>query len=274
MNTTAPSPAGPDQAAKPRLRFKLPTFRVGFAKQMDALRAYAILSDNGTKAVHYSRIAEVIKVHEANVSSMNPFFLEIGLIAKAANGYVPTPAVLDYNRAHAWNADTAAVRLAPLLRNTWFGQELSQRLLFRSIGEEEAIQILADASTAGPEAKPQLRILIDFCESAKIIERANGALKLLPVSAQAHEGESASWPFQTQETELPPSPLPPPPPPLPTFTPPPSASPMSAPQNAGGIGLDVSINVSMAEMKDWSPERITAFFTGIAQVLAAKNQSG
>lgn len=39
----------------------------------------------------------------------------------------------------------------------------------------------------------------------------------------------------------------------------------------GGITYDVSINVSMAEMQAWSPDRIASFFSGLARVLAAKN---
>src|SRR5690606_32424101 len=88
----------PTAEARPRLTKKLPTFRVGFAKQMDALRAYAVLSEGGKKPVHYTRIADIIKVHEANVSSMNPFFLENGLIEKNGNGYIPAPDVVEYSR--------------------------------------------------------------------------------------------------------------------------------------------------------------------------------
>lgn len=270
MNTTAPSPAAADQPAKPRLHFKLPTFRVGFQKQMDALKAYAVLSENGTKPVHYTRISEMIKIHEANVSSMNPFFLEIGLILKASNGYLPSAAVLDYNRARSWNPDTAALKLAPVIGQTWFGQELTQRLQFRELSEDEAIQVLADVSNAGPETKPQLRVLIEFCEATKIIERANGQLRLPPIVGTPI--------IETESTRIETEALPPCPVPLPQ---PQSSAPQSAPSVApardthgvGGVAFDVSINVSMAEMKDWSPERITAFFTGIAQVLAAKNQS-
>src|SRR4051812_863272 len=101
----------PSSAEKSRLTKKLPTFRVGPAKQLDALRAYAVLSENGTKPVHYSRIAEIIKVHEANVSSMNPFFVENGLIIKAHNGYLPSPQVLEYDRAYSWKPETAAQKL-------------------------------------------------------------------------------------------------------------------------------------------------------------------
>lgn len=284
MNTTAPSPPPADQTAKRSLRYKLPTFRVGFQKQMEALKAYAILSENGSKPVHYTRIAEVIKVHEANVSSMNPFFLEIGLVIKAHNGYLPSGAVLDYNRARSWNEETAPHKLAPLIRQTWFCQELTQRLQFRDLTESEALQALADLANATGEAKPQLRILLDFCEATKIIDRANGVLKLLPVSNGSAEIESSSAAAQPEPPPMPPPPpwaAVPPPSPVPA-QPEPSRSMFAETgsykstggQSAGSMNFDISINVNMTEMKEWTPERITAFFAGIAQVLAAKNQGG
>jgi hypothetical protein len=40
---------------------------------------------------------------------------------------------------------------------------------------------------------------------------------------------------------------------------------------AGGrVQLHVNIDVSMDEMAGWTPDRISAFFAGLAQVLAAK----
>ena len=39
----------------------------------------------------------------------------------------------------------------------------------------------------------------------------------------------------------------------------------------GVIALYVSIKVDVAALKDWSPERIEAFFSGIAQVRAAEH---
>ena len=40
----------------------------------------------------------------------------------------------------------------------------------------------------------------------------------------------------------------------------------------GVVQFHISVKVDMAEFADWSPERITAFFAGIAQVLAAKGK--
>lgn len=245
-------------AARPQLSKKLPTFRVGFSKQMDALRAYAMLSDGGNKPVHYSRVAEIIKVHEANVSSMNPFFLENGFILKATNGHLPAPQVVNYNRAFSWNQETAAGQLRALVGDTWFGMELTQRLSFRAMSEDAAIEVLAGKCNAGPEAKPQLRILIDFSEAAGVVARANGQLTLGAVMGP----EDLEPPLDTPKPE----------------SPAPAAPPVSVVSPAparhateGGINFDVSINVSMAEMRDWTPERIASFFAGMAQVLAAKN---
>jgi hypothetical protein len=268
MNTTATSPAAAPVDAKQRLTKKLPTFRVGFQKQMDALRAYAMLSDNGTKPVHYTRIAEIIKVHEANVSSMNPFFVEAGLIVKASNGYLPVPQVLDYNRAYSWNQETAASQLRQLIGDSWFGIEIGQRLAFRPMSEDAALEVLAAKCNAGPEAKPQLRILLDFCQAAGIIDRANGQLTLGAVSGPANleppldeatPVRAAERPQESQGQQ--------------GFRSTASES-AGASSKAGAINLDISIQVDLAEMRDWSPDRITSFFGGVAQILAAKNQSG
>jgi hypothetical protein len=39
-----------------------------------------------------------------------------------------------------------------------------------------------------------------------------------------------------------------------------------------GINFQVSLKVTMAEIAGWEPDRITAFFAGLAQVIAAKGR--
>jgi hypothetical protein len=39
----------------------------------------------------------------------------------------------------------------------------------------------------------------------------------------------------------------------------------------GAVKLHISIKVDPREMRDWKPERIAAFFAGIAKILQAKN---
>jgi hypothetical protein len=251
--------------SKPRLTKKIPTFRVGFSKQLDALRAYAVLSDNGTKPVHYGRVADIIKVHEANVSSMNPFFLEAGLIEKREGGSVPAPAVLEYNRQFGWSNENAAQKLAPIIINTWFGQALSHPLQFRAMSENEAIESLAEACNAGPEAKPQLRMLLDYCEAAGVITRANGQVSAPPPQAVAARA-TVDWGPPKPEVEETPAPAPEVPPQRPA-TPAPAIT-------KDAINLNISMQINLAEMRNWPADRIAAFFAGIAQVLAAKNAEG
>ena len=237
---------------------KLPTFRVGYPKQLDALRAFAVLSENGTKPVRYTKVAEVIKVHEANVSSMNPFFFESGFIEKQGGGAMPHPALLEYNRAHQWKAETAGPKLAPIIAATWFGQMLAQRLQFRAMTEDEAVDALAAECMAGPDAKPQLKMLLDYCETAGIVRRDNGQLS----APQSKPADSL------------------PPPPEPVATPVEVApksffggGPATPKAAAGGISFQINVNVDMAEMSGWSADRIASFFAGVAQVLAAQGKS-
>lgn len=246
----------PDRASNK----KLPTFRVGTAKQFDALRAYAVLSDGGTKPVRYTNVAEIIKVHEANVSSMNPFFLENGFIEKQAGGVVPHLALLEYNRAHSWNPDKAGQKLAPIVSKTWFGEALQQRLLFRSMSEDEAVEALATICMAGPDAKLQLRMLLDYCEVAGLVRRENGQL-----SATNSSPQPAPSPARNDPIPAAPS----------VSTAPerkPSAFGGAMSPAEGGINFQVSIQVDLAEMKGWSADRIAAFFSGMAQVLAAQEK--
>ena len=43
-------------------------------------------------------------------------------------------------------------------------------------------------------------------------------------------------------------------------------------QPEGLVQFAVSVRVDMSELSTWSPDRIAAFFGGIAQVLAAKGK--
>lgn len=254
--------AAPPPDTKTRLTHKLPTYRAGFAKHMDCLRAYAVLSEGGTKAVHYVKIADIIKLHEANVSSMNPFFQECGFIEKQAGGYVPHAAVVEYNRAHQWNPENAAEKLGGLVLASWFGQALSQRLQFRPMTEDEAIEMLAAECNAGPEMKGQLRMLIEFAEASGVVRREGGqlfALRGTPVAqTEPVVLSTIASPRVTPES----------------FPAPAAAASQAASPAGGAINFQVSVNVDLAQMKGWSADRIAAFFAGIAQVLAAQEKGG
>jgi len=47
-------------------------------------------------------------------------------------------------------------------------------------------------------------------------------------------------------------------------------APIKPSDPSGVVQFVVNVRVEMSEMRNWRPERIAAFFAGIAQVLAAK----
>jgi hypothetical protein len=137
-------------------------------------------------------------------------------------------------------------------------------LTFRPYTEKEAIKHLADACNAAPEYEPQLRVLLDYMEAAGLVVRADEMVKLAADGATTGAQER---PASATDTVTPDKPA----------QPPPTASHIvrAAPQpSVDGIQFNVTVKVDMAEIAGWDPARITAFFGGIAQVLAAKGAAG
>lgn len=244
----------------------LPTERVAFAKQMDLLRAYAVGSGATAKPVTNADLANLTKLNITTVGLNNTFFADAGLISKAGNGYVPATEVLSYNRQLQFDSATASHKLAPILRQTWFANVILPRLQMRpSIPEKECIGELADAASASQRYTPQLRLLLDYLETAGLLNRDGGMVQLGPA---AREREAAETPRRE---------------PPPTTTPAEVAS--APPRNdrpggsvstgfsaapAGAVRFNVDVSVDMQEMATWKPELVLAFFDGIARVIAAK----
>jgi hypothetical protein len=255
------NPVADDRAAVPKPNKTLPTERINVSKQLDILRAYAAVSNSGTKPAPVNEVASVMKMAASTVSLANAFLSNIGLIVRTdAGSYSPSAEVVSFLRAYEWDKETASYKLAPLLRDTWFSKALLSRLSFNSLEEEAAIAILAEASAAAPEYKKELRMILDFMVAGGLIRRDGSTIKL--VTREAADGAGASTPVpKVEESNKP------------------LESARSNPGNistafsaspAGAISFNVHVQVDMSEFGSWRPERIQAFFRGIAEVLAAK----
>lgn len=236
----------------------LPTPRVGFAKQLTMLRGYAALAID-EKPVTTSAVSELAKLHPNTAVLATPFWLDVGFIQKVGSGYVPATEVVQYHRAVAWNPDTAPLKLAPLLRRTWFAQKLLPRLSMESLSEQEAIEALAEASAAPPQYSGQLGFILEYLAVSGLIRREGGQVK---------NGDAAPPEETIVRNETPVSYDP-----EPVQREPSRASAVAtafshAPE--GVLRFNVDVSVDMKEFATWRPERITAFWAGIAQVLAAK----
>jgi hypothetical protein len=243
-----------DKTKRPRPTRPLPTDRIAYVKQIDILRAYAIATEaNGGKPVTNNDVAAIVKMAASTLPHANSFFAEIGLLQRAEGGYVPSQDVLNFHRAHAWNPETAAHKLAPGIQATWFGQVLLPRLSFRPMDEAEAVAILAEASGATPDYKGQLGLLLNYLETAGLIQREGGMVKANKVPSQpqpANNTAAATTQITTGETGA-------------------VATTFNRPKTPG-VQFQINVDVDMKEFATWTPERISAFFAGVAQVLSAK----
>lgn len=254
-----PKSAAADPAQPTR---KLPSERIAFTKQIDILRAYGLASSGGTKAVHYSQAAEVVKMSANTVSLMNTFMVDNGFVQKSGNDFIPDKALIEFAQAYSWNPETASKKLAPLILRTWFGERMTMRLKFRAMPMGELISDLAGQVSAAPEFKSNIETLIEYGVAAGLVRRDGNQLSLGDIS------DAPTAEVQHPSTE---SPMP---------QPEPKTDPMSRPapgsvgtgfmSTEGGVQFHVAIKVDMKEMAGWTPDRITAFFSGLAQVLAAK----
>lgn len=242
---------------KPRPTRYLPSDRIAFPRQLEVLRAYGALSGAGGQPVTNRQVAEMVKMSESTVSLLNPFFTDSALLRRSDRGFVPASEVVGFNRAFDWNPQKAATKLRPVLEHSWFGEALAPRVSFKPIPEEDALDALADAIAATSDFKPQLRIVLDYLDAGGVVERDGTMIRKV-------RGEPSSAPADGSQPE------------------PKAEAPTREAREAqavhttfsqptdGIVQFHVSVKVDMAEFSGWQPERITAFFGGIAQVLAAK----
>ncbi|HEV2013421.1 MAG TPA: hypothetical protein VGR77_06025 [Candidatus Dormibacteraeota bacterium] len=235
----------------------MPTNRIAFTKQLDILRAYAAASGPTGKTVRLREVAEIVKMNPDTITMANGFFAEVGFVQRIEGALLPAPEVMSYSQAHQWNADTAATKLAPLVRDSWFGKTLMPSLTFGGIEEKAALEKLALEAGASPEYKGQVSMLLDYLQVAGVIVKDGNMVKLNRGNAAvAPSAEERAGPgIGAEIREIPKAQ---------------AVHTTFAQAGAGAVQFQVSFKVDMAEVSSWAPERITAFFAGIAQVLAAK----
>lgn len=260
---TTPDPTT-DKTPKIKLLKALPSERISFDKQTVLLRCYAIGAGTENKPVSNATLGQLAQVHPSTAGMNNMFFADAGLVTKAGNGYLPTPEVISFERAYQFNAETAGQKLAPALRRSWFGLALLPKLSVRPLPEEEALGELAEACRAQPEHKPQLRLLLEWLALGAVIERDGGTIR------QGKLARDDGQPARTEDTAMvgPTAAVGTPPTVTKGVTTQFAANPAGG--AAGGLNLNVSIAVDMAEMAKWPPQVVTAFMAGLAQVITAK----
>jgi hypothetical protein len=259
QDTKQATNGGPSES-RPRLEptQPLPTDRIHFDNQLKFLQAYASASNQGSKPVTNEDVALAVSMKASTVSLANNFFVKIGFLQRSGREYLPAKEVLDYKLALEWDSPTAAHKLAPIVERSWFGQALKPMLDLRSMEESEAISILAQRATAPKEYRGQLKTLIDYMVVSGMVSREGSMLSLV----------------RRRPNEAPPLESNPERPPASAARPSDEAGATDLSElpfgQVGSIKFSVSINVDMTQMAQWEPQRIAAFFTGLAQVIASQ----
>ncbi len=238
----------------------LPTDRITFPRQLDLLRAYVAASGPSGKPVTNAEAGAIVDMTASTVSMANAFFAETGLLARnGEGGYIPSADVISFQRAYEWNPESAAQKLGPLLSGSWFAKALLPRLTFGELTETEAIAVLAEKAAAGPAHRNRLRMCLEYLIAAGLAQRDGTLLRRGNGQPGPATPERSVSPEPTQTREAP------------AASRASVATAFTAPTE-GVVKFHVSVSVDMDELEGWKPERIAAFFAGIAQVLAAKGQ--
>jgi hypothetical protein len=238
----------------------LATDRIKFEKQLELLRAYASISGAERQPVTNKEVAEIVGIQESTVGLSNAFFSDVGLLVRTDEGFVPSQVVTAFAQASKWTPEKAAEKLAPLLRETWFAKALLTRLSLRPFSISEAIAKLAEICSADISYERNLRVLVDYLVASGLV-RLEGDMLIVGLDhedAPVEESELlARKDGEDREVKRD------------------SASAIntqfSSPAD-GGVRFHIDVKVDMKEFSGWEATRISAFFNGIAAVLAAKGK--
>jgi hypothetical protein len=179
---SAQSPEHFNSADRLRPIQPLPTDRVSPENQLRILRAWASVSNEGTRAATVNEVAANVRMVSSTVAMTNPFFSSIGLLKRLAVGtYIPTKPVVCYFNAYAKNPETAGAELGQVFQDAWFGQVILPKLKFSPMDEKSVLSVLEEASGGGQEQGKALGFILDFLKLGQVIEHNGSEIKLTPL---------------------------------------------------------------------------------------------
>lgn len=220
---------------RPKTQRQLPTDRIALSKQVEILRAYGELSQDG-RAVSNGEVAKMVELHTSTTSLANGFFVEAGLLQRDPNGHVPVAEVIAFSRAHAFDPESAPQKLAPLLARAWFGTALVRKVNFRTHTRQEALAALAEAAGASKDHRNQLESLLELLATVGLVQLDGDQVKAARVPLSADP------------------------------TPPKDPPPPVAPSVANGA-FQLSLSLTLEEIARLPPDKITAFMSGVAELM-------
>jgi hypothetical protein len=241
----------------------LPTDRLKFETQVAALKAIAIKSEYGKRAVGGDDLASALSVATTTGGLNNAFFLDSGLITREGRGqYKPTDIVNEFARKHSFDERAAGLLLAGTLAETWYYRAVRERLSISSATRDQMIGVLAHEAGATKERELQLGSLLDWLQYGGLIDARGAEVKLVaPAEAQTQESLQEQVPADHKDD-----------PPPGDSTPAGATTPRGQTPLQGGsvLSLNFEFSLTAADLSKLKPEQIKTLFESVGGVMAIK----
>lgn len=251
----------------------LPTDRMKFEAQQRVLATIGTSSGRDKRPVDNQRISQNMsgEISHYTVGLSNGFFVDAGWLEKRGRGeFAASDALLTYVRRMATDSHNVAQAVEPLrasASNAWFWSVLASQLADGAVPETVVVGTLMEEAEAGPDHKPQLKILLSWLEYINLIERSDGKVRALQ---QPVEG-GGSTPEESAN--------------LPQDRTPPAPNPRPARLQSDGDGqqdndadpsaksntvlaFDFSCNVTADDLAKLAPEHIKSLFEAVGTIMS------
>lgn len=164
---------------------ELPFYNISIEKQIDILKAFAVLREEGKVNVTYKEVAQLTGLHPNSVSGCIKFWKSIGLLDEDNGGHKASDITLTFSKKLDWEEDEAWSIIRTHLAETWFGKLVT--LAFKmnsSLSENELIKRIGSASDKMKKSKNVVRsikLIMELLELSKtLIKKSDGNYVLNP----------------------------------------------------------------------------------------------
>lgn len=270
-NVGGPGASSPQTraAAKVRPKYAVPTDRMKFDTQVQALQANVIASSNGAKPVDASALATYMGVSAATAVLNQAFFRDVGLIEKTGKGtYKPSDTAIKFQQEWSFDKVAAPKVLAPLFVTTWFYETVKRRVAMGPTSVEQMIQTLAGVAETDSSYSTQYGFLLEWLEFVDLISMDAGTVALRDGDESAPEEPAPVddlGPLETPERVLVPKG------PLAAKVEPAVPEPIVTIQRGPAvIDITVSVYATADDLARLTGEQIAALFEGIGKVASVK----
>ncbi|KGH43230.1 hypothetical protein IN07_24135 [Modestobacter caceresii] len=188
--------AGNRAALRQRAEKSLPTDRLSFEKQVEALKWIAQLSGPGKRPVTAEEISASLGLKGNTGGLSNKFFRDSGWIEPGGRGqYVATDGLVAFHRHFGMDSTDLVGAQAYLLgsaRASWYWQEIEGMVQGAGVRTAAVLHALARAAGASANHKEQLELVVEWLEWLGLVSRDGeiiAANSLAAVSKSVSETE-------------------------------------------------------------------------------------